>query len=86
MNQIIKASDVANQNRILIMGDFNINDINWEENEAEGAIEALPYRFYECTKDSYLHQHVFAPTRFRNEQESTLDLIFTKEEDDIKKH
>ena len=84
MNQIIKASDVANQNRILIMGDFNINDINWEENEAEGAIEALPYRFYECTKDSYLHQHVFAPTRFRNEQESTLDLIFTKEEDDIK--
>ena len=83
-DQIIKASEVANQNRILIMGDFNIKDINWEENEAEGGFDALPNRFYECTKDSYLYQHVFAPTRFRNEQESTLDLVFTKEEDDVK--
>ena len=84
MEQIVKASDVANRNRILIMGDFNIKEINWENNEAGGGIEALPSRFYECTKDSYLYQHVFAPTRFRAEQESTLDLIFTKEEEDIK--
>ena len=84
MDQIIKASDVANQNRILLMGDFNIKEINWAENKAEGDINTLANRFYECTKDSYLYQHVFAPTRFRAEQESTLDLIFTKEEEDIK--
>ena len=45
MDQIIKASEVANQNRILIMGDFNIKDINWEENEADGGIDTLPNRF-----------------------------------------
>ena len=38
MRQIEKASDVANQNRILLMGDFNIKEINWVENEAEGDI------------------------------------------------
>ena len=84
MNQIIKASDVANQNRILLMGDFNIKEINWEESEAQGDIDTLQNRFFECTKDSYLYQHVIVPTRFRADQESTLDLIFTKEEEDVK--
>ena len=84
MRQIEKASEVANQNRILLMGDFNIKEINWEENEAEGDINTLQSRFYECTKDCFLYQHVYAPTRFRNDQESTLDLIFTKEEEDVK--
>ena len=86
MNQIIRASDVANQNqnRILLMGDFNIKEINWAENEAQGDINTLQNRFYECTRDSYLNQHVFTPTRFRADQESTLDLVFTKEEEDVK--
>ena len=84
MNQIVRASEVANQNRLLIMGDFNVKEINWEEDEAEGEIRTLQSRFFECTKDSYLIQHVYAPTRFRNDQESTLDLIFTKEEEDVK--
>ena len=84
MRQIEKASEITNQNRILLMGDFNIKEINWEENEAEGDINTLQSRFYECTKDCFLYQHVYAPTRFRNDQESTLDLIFTKEEEDVK--
>ena len=84
MNQIIRASEVANQNRVLLMGDFNVKEINWEEDEAEGETSTLQSRFFECTKDSYLIQHVYAPTRFRNDQESTLDLIFTKEEEDVK--
>ena len=32
-------------------------------------------------KNCYLYQHVKEPTRFRNEEASILDLIFTKEED-----
>ena len=91
MDQIIQASELAGgSNRILLMGDFNIKEINWLENEAEGSDEALPSRFYECTKDAFLHQHITVPTRFGRErdtgiiQESTLDLIFTKEEEDVK--
>ncbi|CAL4089619.1 unnamed protein product, partial [Meganyctiphanes norvegica] len=85
MNQIVKASEVADQNRILLMGDFNVKEINWIEVEATGGEESLPYRFNECIKDCFLHQHVLVPTRYKGEQqESTLDLIFTKEEEDIR--
>ena len=84
LNQIIQANEVASQNRILLMGDFNLKEINWLEEEVTGPITAIPNEFYECIKDCFLHQHVFAPTRFRGNQESTLDLIFTKEENDVK--
>ena len=46
MDQIIKASDVANQNRILVMGDFNIKEINWTEEEVEGNVGTLQSRFF----------------------------------------
>ena len=84
MEQIVKASEVAGNSRILIMGDFNVKEINWQENEVDGGPESFPFLFNECTKDAFLYQHVTEPTRFRGEQESLLDLIFTKEEDDVK--
>ena len=65
------------------MGDFNVKEINWQENEVDGGPESFPFLFNECTKDAFLYQHVTEPTRFRGEQESLLDLIFTKEEDDV---
>ena len=40
--------------------------------------------FLETIKDNFLHHHVTQPTRFRGEEKSTLDLIFTKEEDDVR--
>ena len=35
MNQMRRASEIAGKNRILILGDFNVKEINWEENEIE---------------------------------------------------
>ena len=86
MAQIRRACDIIGRGgRILMMGDFNLKEIHWTEDYAEGDTNSLPYRFYECIKDCFLYQHVTAPTRFRGEQNaSTLDLIFTKEEDDVK--
>ena len=84
MNQMKRASEVAGKSRILIMGDFNVKEINWQENEVEGGPESFPFLFYECTKDCFLYQHVTELTRFRSQQESLLDLIFTNEEDDVK--
>ena len=84
MIPIVKACDIAGQNRILLMGDFNLKEINWIEDEAIGSHVALPFMFKECMKDCFLYQHVLEPTRFRDEQESTLDLVFTKEEEDVK--
>ena len=41
MDQIVKASEVAGNSRILIMGDFNVKEINWQENEVEGGPESF---------------------------------------------
>ena len=84
LNQIIRANEIVGQNRLLLMGDFNLKEINWAEEEVRGPITAIPHKFFECIKDCFLYQHVFAPTRFRGDQESTLDLTFTKEEEDVK--
>ena len=51
MNQITQANDVAGQNRILLMGDFNLKEINWIEEEVTGPITGTPSLFYECIKD-----------------------------------
>ena len=84
MGVIVKACEVAGHNRILLMGDFNLSGINWIENITVGSEVSLSFRFNECIKDCFLYQHVLEPTRFRGEQESTLDLVFTKEEEDVK--
>ena len=84
INQIRRASEVAGNNKFVLLGDFNLPEINWRENEASGDINALPSRFFEGIKDCFLYQHILVPSRFRNEQSSTLDLVFTKEEHDVK--
>ena len=84
MKNIVKACEIADKNRILLMGDFNMKEINWVENEVIGGPTSQPFIFNEWIKDCFLYQHMLEPTRFRDEQESILDLIFTKEEEDVK--
>ena len=85
MNQIMKASEVAGENRMLLMGDFNVKEIDWTEDEVIGSENSFPFRFNECIKDCFLYQHVQIPTRYKGTQpESLLDLVFTKEEQDVK--
>ncbi|CAL4181599.1 unnamed protein product, partial [Meganyctiphanes norvegica] len=45
---------------------------------------AIDELFLDVVNDCFLYQHVGEDTRFRNDQSSTLDLIFTKEEGDVK--
>ena len=40
--------------------------------------------FLEVANDCYLHQHVEGNTRFCGEQASLLDLVFTREERDVR--
>ena len=40
--------------------------------------------FFETITDNFLYQHVTEYTRIRGTERSILDLIFTKEEDDVK--
>ena len=66
---------------LLITGDFNYKNINWEEITSKDKIET---RFLNCVMDNYLHQHITEPTRWRgDDRPSLLDLILTNEENMI---
>ena len=78
------ASDMAGGNRLLLMGDFNVPKINWVTKVVEAGAKLVDRDFLDCVTDNILYQHVTVPTRFRGIERSTLDLILTQEEEDIK--
>ena len=80
-NQLMKIASTLPYSHVLIAGDFNYKEINWEDLTTSVSIEHDSTVFLESIRDSGLFQHVKQPTRFRHSQsESTLDLIFTNEE------
>jgi hypothetical protein len=50
------------ERHIIIMGDFNYKEINWEKLEGKGERQE---HFLECIQENYLHQKVKECTRFR---------------------
>ena len=70
--------------KILITGDFNMKDIDWHSYSTIHSDEHIEHVFFECLRDNFLYQHVFEPTRFRENQTcNTLDLVISSEEEDI---
>ena len=65
---------------VLIGGDFNYKEIDWENEFVEECnIHLTP--FINTIQDHFLMQHVTEPTRYRQgEQPNLLDLILTNEE------
>ena len=79
-----KACEVAGNNRLLVIGDFNVPKVNWITKQTKVDAKPIERDFLECVTDNILYQHVTVPTRFRGNERSTLDLILTQEEEDIK--
>ena len=77
--KIIEEATSQNSTHLLICGDFNYPNIDWENDYVD---EASPIRrFIDTIQSTHLHQHVSQPTRYRHDQEpSLLDLILTNEE------
>ncbi|VDI00955.1 Hypothetical predicted protein [Mytilus galloprovincialis] len=71
-----------NFSHILLMGDINYPNIDWETHSCKSDnIESDEYKFTQCVQDNYLYQHVTKPTRWRgSDTPHVLDLIFTNEE------
>ena len=84
LKMLEKANDVSGENRLLVMGDFNVPKIDWIETDIMMGARPIDKEFFETITDNFMHQHVTVPTRISGSERSTLDLIFTKEEDDIK--
>ena len=67
-------------NNVLIAGDFNCKEIDWENEIAPKEKHHLSH-FINVLQDCYLYQHVTEPTRYKEgEIANLLDLILTSEE------
>ena len=76
---------ILSQNKkVVIMGDFNLPNIDWTNNAICRDNSLLSAAFIETIEDNYAHQHVLKPTRYRHGQEANiLDLVLTQEENQI---
>lgn len=73
---IIEATDRFRN--LVIVGDFNFPEINWDSKDTNKPPSHPAARFLETCMDSFLHQCVSLPTRQRGQQEpSLLDLVLT---------
>ena len=84
-NQFLKMTKCFQDIRsshILILGDFNLPKISWEDCESKTVNpEDLENQFLEAFKDAFLYQHVSGYTRGRaGNKPSLIDLVLTNEE------
>ena len=68
---------------LTLCGDYNQPRIDWKASHCLDSEGAFGHAFLEVIEDLNLHQHATKPSRFRGEQRSCLDLIFTNEENMI---
>ena len=66
---------------VLVMGDFNSPEINWDLATSEAVPSHPATTFLNVTKEAFLVQHQKEPTRHRPGQKAnTVDLIFTSDD------
>ena len=64
----------------MICGDFNYPEIDWENESVGENSEHLAF-FVARIQESFLHQHISEPTRYKfGEEPSLLDLVLTNED------
>jgi len=78
LNEVIhKVSNMYE--KVLICGDFNLPEINWETFNVDAGPYSAPSQFLGCVNNCYLTQHVSDFTRKRgNNKPSLLDLVITE--------
>ena len=70
--------------QLLIMGDFNFPEISYSDYDVRAPCNSSANKFFECTQDLFLCQHVDEFTRCRkNQLPSILDYVFTCDDDVI---
>ena len=84
LKKIEQANEIAGDNRLLLLGDFNLPGIDWRDRDLKRGARRIERSMLDVVNDCFLYQHVKEDTRFMNEQSSNLDLAFTKEERDVR--
>jgi len=82
---LLKEAVKESQNsQLLLIGDFNYPEINFEDNDVSAGEGSAPDKFFTCVQDLFLYQHVTECTRYRgNQKPSTLDYVFTYDENSV---
>ena len=78
---MLRLAATVNCDYLTLCGDYNLPRIDWGAShclDSEGSYTQL---FLDTIEELSLFQHATEPTRFRGEQQSCLDLIFTNEYD-----
>ena len=76
---ILRIAKTANCSQ-LVCGEFNLLLMNWNSWLSSDTEISFTSRFLSAAEDLNLYQQVKTYTRFRNNQHSCLDLVFTSEE------
>jgi len=80
LNSVLQQMITKSYSHVMIMGDFNYPDINWESQSVSVSVNNPASVFLNCCKDLFLCQHVSQPTHFRSQQHANiLDLVMTNE-------
>ena len=85
INSLFKLATNSRFSHVLIVGDFNLPQINWRTGLSSAPPSHCSHTFIDTVHDSFLYQHVDKPTRYRvGETPNTLDLIMSSEEAMVK--
>jgi hypothetical protein len=78
---LINAACGKTNTRLLIVGDFNFPEVDWESWTSSSSNLHASSKFLDCLQDNYLSQVVSCYTRYREGQKpSLLDLVIVNEE------
>ena len=91
LNKLINHVSMKHKDqRMVIVGDFNYSEIDWEKDECDKNENHISTKFLTCIQSNYIMQLINEPTHYRGLQNPTLvDLILTNDDDfirDIKAH
>ena len=83
--RLIKTVCNIKPSHLVIVGDFNVKEINWVDITFAADEAHMSTKCIECIRDCVLFQHVMEQTRFRYDNvPSLLNLIFTNEENMVR--
>jgi len=80
LNAMMKEMVEKRNSHLMIMGDFNYPDINWDTQTSDHPSDHPSQGFLSCYRNCFLYQNVTRPTHYRAQQQANiLDLMFTNE-------
>ena len=78
--RLMRKAFTSNFDHVMLCGDFNLPLIEWNLNQCVDSQMSFTSSFLALVEDLGIFQHVKESTRFRGQQNSCLDLVFTNEE------